>query len=224
MSATTDEKIRNALNMYNGGLQTKLTNKFVEKVTGKTLSTNDFTDALKNKLDAVATDTYVQKVTGKNLSTNDFTDDYKSTIDGMSSIYAKKTEVASVMTYKGSVDYFTDLPTDTSILSIGDVYNISVGGGTDNNGTVIKGGDNVAWTGAGWDDFGGAVDLTNYVQKVNGKTLSTNDFTDEDKAKLDSLSTDTQTVDLTGVMRVYIGSVAPTDTSVIWFDTSAYSN
>ena len=61
-----------------------------------------------------------------------------------------------------------------------------------------------------------------FVVQVSGKGLSTNDFTDEDKAKLDSLSTDTQTVDLSGVMRVYVGSVAPTDTSVIWFDTSAY--
>ena len=223
MSATTNEKILNALNIYNTGLQTKIANGYVQKDGAKVLSTNDFTDALKTKLEDIATDTYVQKVSGKSLSTNDFTNDYKSAIDGMSSIYAKKAEVASVMTYKGSVNYFSDLPTDTSILSIGDVFNISVGGGSDNNGTTIKSGDNVAWTGTGWDDFGGAIDLSGYVQKDGAKVLSTNDFTDADKAKLDSLSTDTQTVDLSGVMRVYVGSVAPTDTSVIWFDTSAYS-
>lgn len=32
-----------------------------------------------------------------------------------------------------------------------------------------------------------AVDLTGYVQKVDGKGLSTNDFTDDDKAKLDGI-------------------------------------
>ena len=61
----------------------------VDKVTGKALSTNDFTTALKNKLDALPTkatlDTSlagkVDKVEGKGLSTNDYTDADKQKVD-----------------------------------------------------------------------------------------------------------------------------------------------
>lgn len=35
-------------------------------------------------------------------------------------------------------------------------------------------------------------------------------------------TTDTRVIDLSGYAKIYVGSVAPTDTSVIWFDTSAY--
>lgn len=61
----------------------------VDKVSGKVLSTNDFTTALKNKLDALPTkatlDTSlagkVDKVEGKGLSTNDYTDADKQKVD-----------------------------------------------------------------------------------------------------------------------------------------------
>ena len=62
------------------------------------------------------------------------------------------------------------------------------------------------------------VDLSNYVQKDGDKVLSSNDFTDADKAKLDSLSTDTST---TGT-KFSIGSVQPTDTNAAWIDASNY--
>ena len=48
--ATTNEKILNALDMYNSGLQKKLNEKFVQQVDGKGLSTNDFTDELKERV------------------------------------------------------------------------------------------------------------------------------------------------------------------------------
>lgn len=54
MAATTNEKILNALSLYNTGLQTKLNAKFVAKDGDKVLSTNDFTDAYKAKLDGLA--------------------------------------------------------------------------------------------------------------------------------------------------------------------------
>lgn len=57
----------------------------VDKVAGKQLSTNDFTNALKTKLDGLnnyddsalvaIVDAKVDKVSGKQLSTNDYTDD-----------------------------------------------------------------------------------------------------------------------------------------------------
>ena len=302
--ATVNDKIKNALNAYNIGLQNKLSGVYVQKIQGKDLSTNDFTDALKtkldglssvntsnfvqkdgskvlstndftdaykNKLDAVDTSTYVQKIQGKDLSTNDFTDSYKNTIDGLSGVYvqktqgkdlstndftdaykftldglsgvyAKKADITNIFTYIGSVSNAAALPTTDT--TVGSVYNLLAGGGSDENGISLKEGDNVAWTGTGWDVLGGSVDLSGYVQKdgakvlstndftdsykntIDGlsgvyvqkdgsKVLSTNDFTDADKLKLDSLSTSTSVG-----MSFYLGTSAPTDPNVIWFDTS----
>ena len=75
-------------------------NSKVDKVTGKGLSANDFTTALKNKLDGLqnyvhpefhqigeidgltdALNDKQDKVEGKGLSTNDFTNDYKEQLD-----------------------------------------------------------------------------------------------------------------------------------------------
>lgn len=92
------------------GLSDALSGK-VDKVSGKVLSTNDFTDALCGKLIGIeagatkvtvdgalsststnpvqnqvintALNTKVDKVNGKGLSTNDFTNDYKNKLDGI---------------------------------------------------------------------------------------------------------------------------------------------
>lgn len=72
---------------------------YVVKVSGKELSSNDFTDALKDKLDGIPDDlelTFytqtavddllddkVDKESGKGLSTNDFTDLLKDKLDGI---------------------------------------------------------------------------------------------------------------------------------------------
>lgn len=112
------------------------------------------------------------------------------------SAYAKKTDVASGYHYKGSVNNYSDLP--QSGMSEGDMYNILTTGGTDTNGDPVKAGDNVAWTGSGWDVLSGMVDLSNCVMKVPGKDLSANDFTNADKAKLDSLTNSTYTLPTAG--------------------------
>ena len=75
----------------------------VDKVEGKQLSTEDFTTALKNKLEGLPSSVYsksevnsllngkVDKVSGKGLSTNDFTDAYKNKLDGLpSEVYSKQ--------------------------------------------------------------------------------------------------------------------------------------
>lgn len=64
--------------------------------------------------------------------------------------YALKTDIVSVMTYKGTVDNYSDLPTDASV---GDVYNV-VNADSDND---IKAGDNVCWNGTEWDALGGSI-------------------------------------------------------------------
>lgn len=95
--------------------------------------------------------------------------------------YAKKSDVTASIKVKGSVANFAALPADAAV---GDMYNVLAAGGTDENGTPIKAGDNVVKTETGWDNYGGTVDLSGYVEKDGDKVLSTNDYTDADKTKL----------------------------------------
>lgn len=55
--------------------------KYVIKEEGKGLSSNDFNDELKQKLESIDLSKYVLKEEGKGLSTNDLTNEYKATLD-----------------------------------------------------------------------------------------------------------------------------------------------
>lgn len=68
--------------------------------------------------------------------------------------YAKKSDVAQVVHYKGSVETFNSLP-EAAENQVGDMYNVTKAGGTDADGSPIKAGDNVVWNGTGWDNYGG---------------------------------------------------------------------
>ena len=98
--------------------------------------------------------------------------------------YALKTDVTSSIKVKGSVANFAALPANAEV---GDMYNITNAGGTDENGVAIKAGDNVVKTSTGWDNFGGNIDLSNYVEKDGAKQLSTEDFTTALKTKLEGI-------------------------------------
>ena len=110
---------------------------------------------------------------------------------GITDAYTK-TEINGKLTgafhYKGSVATVADLPATGN--EVGDVYN------------VTENGDNYAWDGTAWDKLSGTVDLSSYytknetdallddkVDKVAGKGLSTNDYTDADKAIVDGITT-----------------------------------
>ncbi|MBQ6298711.1 MAG: hypothetical protein IJK81_13690 [Selenomonadaceae bacterium] len=95
--------------------------------------------------------------------------------------YALKSDISGGVKVKGSVASFAALPLNAEV---GDMYNITAAGGTDENGVAIKAGDNVVKTSTGWDNFGGTINLTNYVQKDGSKILSTNDYTTAEKTKL----------------------------------------
>ena len=101
--------------------------------------------------------------------------------------YALKSDIAGGLRVKGSVANFAALPSNATV---GDMYNVTTAGGTDENGVAIKAGDNVVKTETGWDNFGGTVDLSNYVQKDGAKVLSTEDFTTAYKTKLDGIEAD----------------------------------
>lgn len=125
-------------------------------------------DAVQNVLD-----TKVDKIIGKGLSTNDFTNEDKSKLDNSMSNRKLSTEEINELTSK----------------NVGDlIYNT----------TINK---YVYWNGTSWEEVGDT-DLSNYVtkdeleamdalvdtkvDKVAGKGLSSNDFTDEYKDILDN--------------------------------------
>lgn len=71
----------------------------VDKVTGKGLSTNDYTDADKTAVGTIGDK--VDKVSGKGLSTNDFTNAYKTKVDN---IHGLESNITSSTTIKAYVD------------------------------------------------------------------------------------------------------------------------
>lgn len=138
---------------------------------------------------------------------------------GITDAYTKAeidSKIAGAYRYIGTKTVVEVSAIDTKTLSAGDVYNISDNGILSGDVKVNKG-DNVAWTGTGWDNLAGLVDLSNYqeklffddtptadsdnpvkssgiytelnnkVSKVSGKILSTNDYTNEDKAEVGNI-------------------------------------
>lgn len=182
--AITKEVLLNTLSMYKKHADTYYGNKFVTKVDGKNLSTNDFTDAYKTKLDTIAVDAQVNIIESITIDGKTQNVTNKSVALDLSA-YAKASDVASALVFKGSVESFSSLPATGN--SIGDAYNIKTAGGTDANGTAISAGDVVAYTDTGWVVMAGATDLSNYVVKEDGKGLSTNDFTTAEKEQLAAL-------------------------------------
>lgn len=92
------------------------------------------------------------------------------------SVYAKKSDIAKAVNYKGSVNYYSDLP--KSAMAVGDMYNIT----TEDKANGIKAGDNVVYNGNSWDNMGGTIDLSGYATKeeLNQKMNETPFATESD--------------------------------------------
>ena len=177
MDKTTVITLGNLTRFANNAIE-----KFVAKEEGKVLSSNDFTNDQKVKLEGLKNYVLPQasaevaggiKV-GAGLSITE--DGILSAIGGgiadavewnnvigkpenllkIGDVYSKAevdAKVNAVYKFKGSVDSLNDLPAEGNIL--GDVYNL------------IDTGMNVAWDGAKWDYLGIDVDLSGYVQAEN---------------------------------------------------------
>lgn len=75
------------------------------------------------------------------------------------SVYAKKSDIAKAVNYKGSVNSYSELP--KSAMAVGDMYNVA----TADKANGIKAGDNVVYNGNSWDNMGGTIDLSSYATK-----------------------------------------------------------
>lgn len=158
------------------GLQTlitKLEGIFVKSVAGKGLSTNDYTTAEKSKLTNIESNAQVNKLEVVQLNGTDIAITNKKANINLSE-YAKKTDITSVYRVKGNKASFAELPTAQNVA--GDVWNVTDTGA------------NYVWNGTEWDKLSETVDLSGYVAKVDGKGLSTNDYTTAEKNKLAGLN------------------------------------
>lgn len=189
---TTAEKEKlAALQNYNDTEVKQLIDGKVDKEAGKGLSTNDYTTEEKQRLATLQNydDTQinqqiegkVDKVEGMGLSHNDLTDE----------MVAKIEAVGKSMQLKTRVDTEADLPPDPAV---GDTYFVGLEGASEF--------EQYTYTEGGWLNTGTtSADLAKYllkdeatallagkVDKVEGKGLSTNDYTTAEKEKLDKLT------------------------------------
>lgn len=162
----TASDILNAVKTWVNGLM----NNKVDKVSGKGLSTNDYTTAEKNKLSGIASGAQVNVIETVKVNNSALTVSSKAVNIDLSS-YALKSDVTSVYRVKGSCTWAVLIAkTDAEV---GDVWNVTDKQGHNYVCTVAK------TSGAdSWDDIGGTVDLSSYVTTsamntaLNGKANS----------------------------------------------------
>ena len=124
-------------------------------------------------------------------------DDYiKSTSSNLANYYTKTEldgKLGGAFHYMGSVATISAIPASPAPVK-GDVWNITTGGETDEHGTLVKAGDNVAYSGTGWDVLAGTADMSAYYTKtqVDGELSKKVDkvadaalLSNTDKAKYD---------------------------------------
>lgn len=130
--------------------------KKVDKVSGKQLSTNDFTNADKNKLSGIEEGAEVNVNADWNATSGDAQILNKPVIITEEEIDQKiSTAVGAVYKVKGSVASYEMLPTEN--VSVGDVYNLEDTGA---NYVAIS-------TTPDWDKLSETVDLSGYLTKTD---------------------------------------------------------
>lgn len=184
------------------GVWSKIKNalgKKVDKVAGKGLSTNDFTNSYKSKLDGLDNELSkkVDKVAGKGLSSNDFTTAYVNKVN--ESYAAMHTHINKAILDNTTAAYTTDDKNKLAALPTIDEIDTAIAEGIEAWGAYKK-----PETGIPENDLSQDVQdilakaetditqsqldtaLLGKVDKVEGKGLSTNDYTAADKATVDN--------------------------------------
>lgn len=135
----------------------------VSTVSGKGLSTNDYTTAEKNKLAGIATGAQVNVIESVKVNGTALTPSSKAVNIDLSN-YALKTDVASVYKVKGSITY-ANLIAKTDA-AVGDVYNVTDKGGMNYVCIVdAKAGE------SSWDPLGSTFNASGLatIEQVNAK-------------------------------------------------------
>lgn len=99
----------------------------------------------------------------------------------LADVEAVRDSLAKMITYQGSVDNYSDLPTSPQV---GYSYNIK----NADKEHGVNAGDNVVWNGTDWDNFGGAIDMSLFAElgkDVKFNTVTATTFT----GNLDGIAT-----------------------------------
>lgn len=161
-------------------------NKKVDKDGSKVLSTNDFTNALKAKVDALVAQTNDKKLIYKEKKNTDFNN---LTAAGFYTVQTKANAPHA------DYDYWSLIVLNSTSVDSGTyVQQIAINEKSDDKAIYLR---KKASNWSSWIKLETNPDLSNYVTKVDGKGLSTNDYTKDDKRKVDSIPDNAKFTDTT---------------------------
>lgn len=205
-----EEKVRlvtlDNLQYFGSVVNGKLAEK-VDKVEGKGLSANDFTDVLKEKLEAIEEGGQVNiietvKVNGEELEVTDKAVDITvpTALADLSEDDTHKVatavQLAQIATNKSDLDVLKADGGDGSIKAMIDAAINAFATELTEDGTVNTYKEALDWIATHASDYTALLgDVANKVDKIAGKGLSTNDVTDELKAEYDAAYTHSTVVE-----------------------------
>lgn len=118
----------------------------------------------------------------------------------LADVEAVKESLAKMITYQGSVDNYSDLPTSPQV---GYSYNVKNADKTHG----VNAGDNLVWNGEDWDNFGGAIDMSLFAElgkDVKFNTVTATTFTGNLKGNADTATKATQDADGNVIADTYL--------------------
>ena len=118
----------------------------------------------------------------------------------LADVEAVKESLAKMITYQGSVDNYSDLPTNPQV---GYSYNVKNADKTHG----VNAGDNLVWNGEDWDNFGGAIDMSLFAElgkDVKFNTVTATTFTGNLKGNADTATKATQDADGNVIADTYL--------------------
>lgn len=178
----------------------------VYKEAGKGLSTNDYTNEDKEKLEGIESGAQINKLETVKVDGVALTNIEKSVDIRISDIIKDQVgdKVSTAYIYKGSVNTEEELPKEGN--NIGDVYNIIV------ESAYGSAGVNVAWNGSEWDSLGGIFNTSNIDLQITQLSSQISGVSDR-VTTLENLNISKRLEDLEEVIEVFNSDV-DTDGSI----------
>lgn len=131
----------------------------------------------------------------------------------LADVEAVRDSLAKMITYQGSVDNYSDLPTNPQI-----GYSYNVKNADKEHG--VNAGDNVVWNGTDWDNFGGAIDMSLFAElgkDVNFSTVRATLFTGYLNGNANTATTAINDKDGADIAETYLKKAGDTTTGKITF-------
>lgn len=138
----------------------------------------------------------------------------------LADVEAVKNSLAKMITYQGSVDNYSDLPTNPQV---GYSYNVKNADKTHG----VNAGDNLVWNGEDWDNLGGAVDMSLFAElgkDVKFNTVTATRFKGDLNGTADSATKATNDSNGANIANTYVKKAGGTTTGKITFASTDLNN